>query len=277
MVVAVVVALGLCAGGAWFYFNKRERTEPAKAEELPSWATEESKQGDNPPPPPPTSPTPLLAFAAPPPQNDAPPPPLTSPKSYEERRAMTPSVRNAMMATPSARKSEDLIGIDRPSFAKMKSQNDGAAPPAALRSPAPPPPSPFWKRLFGGTEEPTEEDERPSWSRMTPPSSTEEPSSPAELAAADSIPLEDAILSVIDPPELRPRASRAPTPPTQRQGFGRGPSAAIIASPRNVVIEPVPRVARTTSSQEVDELFEETKTPPGRPPAAEGDEDTFKY
>ena len=105
---------------------------------------------------------------------------------------------------------------------------------------------------------------------MTPPSSTEEPSSPAELAAADSIPLEDAILSVIDPPELRPRASRAPTPPPQRQGFGRGPSAAIIASPRNVVIEPVPRVARTTSSQEVDELFE------GAPPAAE-DGDTFKY
>ena len=121
---------------------------------------------------------------------------------------------------------------------------------------------------------------------MTPPSSTEEPSSPAELAAADSIPLEDAILSVIDPPELRPRASRAPTPPPQRQGFGRGPSAAIIASPRNVVIEPVPRVARTTSSQEVDELFEEAKTPPGAPPAAEDqgtfppaaeDEDTFKY
>ena len=87
--------------------------------------------------------------------------------------------------------------------------------------------------------------------------------SPAELAAADSIPLEDAILSVIDPPELRPRASRAPTPPPQRQGFGRGPSAAIIASPRNVVIEPVPRVARTTSSQEVEELFE------GAPPAAD--------
>ena len=74
---------------------------------------------------------------------------------------------------------------------------------------------------------------------------------------------------MIDPPELRPRASRAPTPPPQRQGFGRGPSAAIIASPRNVVIEPVPRVARTTSSQEVDELFEETKTPPGAPPAAD--------
>ena len=92
---------------------------------------------------------------------------------------------------------------------------------------------------------------------------TEEPSSPAELADADSIPLEDAILSVIDPPELRPRASRAPTPPPQRQGFGRGPSAAIIASPRNVVIEPVPRVARTASSQEVDELFE------GAPPAAD--------
>ena len=102
---------------------------------------------------------------------------------------------------------------------------------------------------------------------MTPPSSTEEPSSPAELAAADSIPLEDAILSVIDPPELRPRASRAPTPPPQRQGFGRGPSAAIIASPRNVVIEPVPRVARVTSN-EVDELFEAT-TPPGAPPAAD--------
>ena len=69
----------------------------------------------------------------------------------------------------------------------------------------------------------------------------------------------------------------APTPPPQRQGFGRGPSAAIIASPRNVVIEPVPRVARVTSpasSQEVDELFEETT---GAPPAAEGDEDTFKY
>ena len=111
---------------------------------------------------------------------------------------------------------------------------------------------------------------------MTPPSSTEEPSSPADLAEADSIPLEDAILSVIDPPELRPRASRAPTPPPQRQGFGRGPSAAIIASPRNVVIEPVPRVARVTSN-EVDELFEETTTPPGAPPAAEGDEDTFKY
>jgi len=194
---------------------------------------------------------------------------------------MTPSVRNAMMATPSARKSEDLIGIDRPSFAKLKSQNDGAAPPIALRSPAPPPPSPFWKRLFGGAEEPTEEEEtaepRPSWSRMTPPTPTEEPSSPADLADADSIPLEDAILSVIDPPELRPRASRAPTPPPQRQGFGRGPSAAIIASPRNVVIEPVPRVARTASSQEVDELFEETTTPPGAPPAAEGDEDTFKY
>ena len=47
-------------------------------------------------------------------------------------------------------------------------------------------------------------------------------------------------------------------------------TAAIIASPRNVVIEPVPRVARTTSSQEVDELFE------GAPPAAE-DGDTFKY
>ena len=92
---------------------------------------------------------------------------------------------------------------------------------------------------------------------------TEEPSSPAELADADSIPLEDAILSVIDPPELRPRASRAPTPPPQRQGFGRGPSAAIIASPRNVVIEPVPRAARTASSQEVDELFE------GAPPAAD--------
>ena len=196
---------------------------------------------------------------------------------------MTPSVRNAMMATPSARKSEDLIGIDRPSFAKMKSQNDGAAPPVALRSPAPPPPSPFWKRLFGGAEEPTEEDERPSWSRMTPPSSTEEPSSPADIAGAPPLPesphsppLEDAILSVIDPPELRPRASRAPTPPPQRQGFGRGPSAAIIASPRNVVIEPVPRVARTTSSQEVEELFEEAKTPPGAPPAAE-DEGTFKY
>ena len=112
---------------------------------------------------------------------------------------------------------------------------------------------------------------------MTPPSSTEEPSSPAELADADSIPLEDAILSVIDPPELRPRASRAPTPPPQRQGFGRGPSAAIIASPRNVVIEPVPRAARTASSQEVDELFEEATTPPGAPPAAEGDEDTSKY
>ena len=194
---------------------------------------------------------------------------------------MTPSVRNAMMATPSARKSEDLIGIDRPSFAKMKSQNDGAAPPVALRSPAPAPPSPFWKRLFGGAEEPTEEETaepRPSWSRMTPPTPTEEPSSPAELADADSIPLEDAILSVIDPPELRPRASRAPTPPPQRQGFGRGPSAAIIASPRNVVIEPVPRAARTVSSQEVDELFpEEAETPPGAPPAAEGDEDTFKY
>ena len=175
--------------------------------------------------------------------------------------------------TPSARKSEDLIGIDRPSFAKMKSQNDGAAPPVALRSPAPPPPSPFWKRLFGGAAEEDEEEAaepRPSWSRMTPPSAepTEEPSSPADLAAADSIPLEDAILSVIDPPELRPRASRAPTPPPQRQGFGRGPSAAIIASPRNVVIEPVPRVARTTSSQEVDELFEAT-TPPGAPPAAD--------
>ena len=64
----------------------------------------------------------------------------------------------------------------------------------------------------------------------------------------------------------RPR----PTPPPQRQGFGRGPSAAIIASPRNVVIEPVPRVARTTSSQEVDELFE------GAPPAAD-DEGPFKY
>ena len=83
---------------------------------------------------------------------------------------------------------------------------------------------------------------------------------------------------MIDPPELRPGASRAPTPPPQRQGFGRGPSAAIIASPRNVVIEPVPRAARTVSSQEVDELFpEEAETPPGTPPAAEGDEDTFKY
>ena len=189
---------------------------------------------------------------------------------------MTPSVRNAMMATPSARKSEDLIGIDRPSFAKIKSQNDGAAPPIALRSPAPPPPSPFWKRLFGGAEEPTEE-ERPSWSRMTPPSSTEEPSSPADIAGAPPLPesphsppLEDAILSVIDPPELRPRASRAPTPPPQRQGFGRGPSAAIIASPRNVVIEPVPRVNRVTSN-EVDELFE------GAPPAAEDDEGAFNY
>ena len=59
---------------------------------------------------------------------------------------MTPSVRNAMMATPSARKSEDLIGIDRPSFAKIKSQNDGAAPPIALRSPAPP--SPFCGLAF---------------------------------------------------------------------------------------------------------------------------------
>ena len=68
---------------------------------------------------------------------------------------------------------------------------------------------------------------------------------------------------MIDPPELRPRASRAPTPPPQRQGFGRGPSAAIIASPRNVVIEPVPRAARTASSQEVEELFE------GAPPAAD--------
>ena len=113
--------------------------------------------------------------------------------------------------------------------------------------------------------------------------STEEPSSPADIAGAPPLPesphsppLEDAILSVIDPPELRPRASRAPTPPPQRQGFGRGPSAAIIASPRNVVIEPVPRVARTTSSQEVEELFEEAKTPPGAPPAAE-DEGTFKY
>ena len=187
---------------------------------------------------------------------------------------MTPSVRNAMMATPSARKSEDLIGLDRPSFAKARSQNDAMAPPVALRSPAPPPPSPFWKRLFDGAEEPTEEDERPSWSRMTPPSSTEEPSSPADIAGAaplpespHSPPLEDAILSVIDPPELRPRASRAPTPPPQRQGFGRGPSAAIIASPRNVVIEPVPRVARVTSN-EVDELFEAT-TPPGAPPAAD--------
>ena len=75
---------------------------------------------------------------------------------------MTPSVRNAMIAaTPSARKSEDLIGIDRPSFAKMKSQNDGAAPPVALRSPAPPPPSPFWKRLFGGGPEEEEEVLRP--------------------------------------------------------------------------------------------------------------------
>ena len=72
---------------------------------------------------------------------------------------------------------------------------------------------------------------------------------------------------MIDPPELRPRASRAPTPPPQRQGFGRGPSAAIIASPRNVVIEPVPRVNRVTSN-EVDELFEAT-TPPGAPPAAD--------
>jgi hypothetical protein len=89
------------------------------------------------------------------------------------------------------------------------------------------------------------------------------------LESPHSPPLEDAILSVIDPPELRPRASRAPTPPPQRQGFGRGPSAAIIASPRNVVIEPVPRVARVTSN-EVDELFE------GAPPAAE-DGDTFKY
>ena len=44
---------------------------------------------------------------------------------------------------------------------------------------------------------------------------------------------------------------------------------------RNVVIEPVPRVARTTSSQEVEELFEETTTPPGAPPAAE--DDTFNY
>ena len=52
-----------------------------------------------------------------------------------------------------------------------------------------------------------------------------------------------------------------------RQGFGRGPSAAIIASPRNVVIEPVPRVNRVTSN-EVDELFEAT-TPPGAPPAAD--------
>ena len=49
------------------------------------------------------------------------------------------------------------------------------------------------------------------------------------------------------------------------------------AEESNVVIEPVPRVARTASSQEVDELFEETTTPPGAPPAAEGDEDTFKY
>jgi len=44
------------------------------------------------------------------------------------------------------------------------------------------------------------------------------------------------------------------------------------------VIEPVPRAARTVSSQEVDELFpEEAETPQGAPPAAEGDEDTFKY
>ena len=72
---------------------------------------------------------------------------------------------------------------------------------------------------------------------------------------------------------MHPSSSREGTPPPQRQGFGRGPSAAIIASPRNVVIEPVPRVARTTSSQEVEELFEETT---GAPPAAE-DEETFKY
>ena len=79
--------------------------------------------------------------------------------------------------------------------------------------------------------------------------------------------LETTRVDHLAPPQSR-RAPRydvadAPTPPPQRQGFGRGPSAAIIASPRNVVIEPVPRVARTTSSQEVDELFE------GAPPAAD--------
>ena len=57
----------------------------------------------------------------------------------------------------------------------------------------------------------------------------------------------------------------------------RQSSALIIASPLNVVIEPVPRAARTASSQEVDELFEETATPPGAPPAAEDDEGAFNY
>ena len=101
-----------------------------------------------------------------------------------------------------------------------------------------------------------------SWSRMTPPSSTEEPSSPADIAGAPPLPESPPFATARGRHPVGDRIRRssdrgrpAPRPPPQRQGFGRGPSAAIIASPRNVVIEPVPRVARVTSN-EVDELFE---------------------
>ena len=252
VVIAVIVAL-LGAGGAWYYYSKRQRTKPDAKVELPSWA--DSNRDEDPPPPPATSPTPSLAFAS--------APPMTSPKSYEERRAM---------GTPSARMSADLLGIDRPSFMKMKSQNDGLAPPVALRSEPPAPPSPFWKRLaplFGvaAADAAAAEEPQPSWSRMTPPGSTEEPSTPVDLAAAaplppplllNSPPLNEAIQSVIDPPELRPRAGRPLTPPPKREGFGQGPSAAIATSPRDVVMEPEGprRAARVDpSSPEIDALW----------------------
>jgi len=148
---------------------------------------------------------------------------------------------------------------------------DHGLPPFANEDEPPAPPSPFWKRLaplFGvAAADAAAEEPQPSWSRMTPPGSTEEPSTPVDLAAAaplppplllNSPPLNEAIQSVIDPPKLRPRAGRPLTPPPKREGFDQGPSAAIATSARDVVMEPEGprRAARVDqSSAEIDALW----------------------
>jgi len=69
---------------------------------------------------------------------------------------------------------------------------DHGLPPFANEDEPPAPPSPFWKRLaplFGvAAADAAAEEPQPSWSRMTPPGSTEEPSTPVDLAAAAPLP-----------------------------------------------------------------------------------------
>ena len=78
-----------------------------------------------------------------------------------------------------------------------------------------------------------------------------------------------------DPPELPAAGVPGPDSAAAAPGIrprpvgGRQP-----ASPRSVVIEPAQCLRAPRHPRAVDGLGEET---PGAPPAAEGDEDTFKY